>query len=134
MTTDSRPIPDGTVTLVVDYAQGVQKTFQGLPWKEPLGSQGMAVTDALQAAASLGPGLDFQFAESFVDRGGREVGSISSIDGVGACEEGAAWSIFINERPVGTETRRVTPESFTKFGQPSIDPGDVVLLKLATGS
>ena len=121
-----------TVTLVVDYGHGVRKTFSDIPWIGAPGCRDMAVPDSLEAARTLGPGLDVGFEQEFVDRGGRDVGSIHSIDGVAAEEEGSSWAIFINEKPAGAQLRRVVPESVTKFGLPSIDPGDVVLLKLET--
>lgn len=46
-------------------------------------------------------------------------------------EENQKWLIWVNQTFNGTELRRVTPESVTKFGLPSVDPGDVVVLKIS---
>ena len=56
-----------------------KKSFADIPWKRE-----MAVLDLLQAAGSANPGLKFEFVKSFVDRGGRDVGSVVSIDEVKA--------------------------------------------------
>ena len=82
---------NGAVALIIDYSNGVQKSFVGIPWKHD-----MAVFDALQAADSISPGLTFEFAKSAVDRGGRDVGSVVSIDGVGADQPDQKWLIWVN--------------------------------------
>ena len=94
----------------------------------------MAVYDVLQAAAATKPGLTFQFEKTFVDRGGRDVGMIVAIDDIAAEQEDQKWLIWVNQSFIKTELRRVTPESVTQFGLPSVEPGDVIVLKIAEGS
>ena len=67
----------------------------------------MAVLDLLQAAGSANPGLKFEFVESFVDRGGRAVGSVVSIDEVKADNRDQKWLVWVNSKFIGTELRRV---------------------------
>jgi hypothetical protein len=118
----------GAVSLIIDYSNGVQKSFAGIPWKRD-----MAVLDLLQAASSASPGLKFEFVKSFVDRGGREVGSVVSIDEVKADTRDQKWLVWVNSKFIGTELRRVTADSVTKFGEPRIELGDFVVFKLAEG-
>jgi hypothetical protein len=118
----------GAVSLIIDYSNGVQKSFAGIPWKRD-----MAVLDLLQAASSTSPGLKFEFAKSFDDRGDRDVGSVVSIDGVKADNQDQKWLVWVNSKFFGTELRRVTADSVTKFGEPRIELGDFVVFKLAEG-
>ena len=106
----------------------IEKSFAGIPWKRE-----MAVLDLLQAAGSASPGLKFEFVESFVDRGGRAVGSVVSIDEVKADNRDQKWLVWVNSKFIGTELRRVTAESVTKLGEPGIEPGDFIVFKLSAG-
>jgi hypothetical protein len=117
---------NGAVALIVDYSNGVQKSFVGIPWKHD-----MAVFDALEAAGSISPGLTFEFAKSGVDRGGRDIGSILSIDGLGADQPDQKWLVWVNREFFGTELRTVGTHA--KSGLPAVEPGDVIALKLAAG-
>ena len=125
---DTAQASGGAVSLIIDYSNGVQKIFAGIPWKRE-----MAVLDLLKAAGSANPGLKFEFVKSFVDRGGREVGSVVSIDEVKADNRDQKWLVWVNSKFIGTELRRVTADSVTKFGEPGIEPGDFIVLKLSTG-
>ena len=126
--TDTAQASGGAVSLIIDYSNGVQKNFAGIPWKRD-----MAVLDLLQAASSANPGLKFEFVKSFVDRGGRDVGSVVSIDEVKADNRDQKWLVWVNSKFIGTELRRVTAESVTKFGEPGIEPGDFIVFKLSAG-
>lgn len=125
---DTAQAPNGAVSLIIDYSNGVQKSFAGIPWKG-----GMAVPDLLQVAGSTSPGLKFEFAKSFEDRGSRDVGVIVSIDGVKADKKDQKWVVWVNSKFFGTELRRVTPASKMKVGEPRIEPGDFVAFKLVEG-
>ena len=126
--TDTAQVSGGAVSLIIDYSDGVQKSFTGIPWKRD-----MAVLDLLQAAASTSPGLNFEFAKSFDDRGGRDVGSVVSIDGVKADNRDQKWLVWVNSKFIGTELRRVTADSVTRFGEPRIEPGDFIVFKHSAG-
>ena len=119
---------DGAVALIIDYSNGVRKSFNNIPWRPE-----MAVYDGLQAAAATKPGLTFQFEKTFIDRGGREVGMIVAIDDIAAEQEDQKWLIWVNQSFIKTELRRMTPESVTQFGLPSVEPGDVIVLKFSEG-
>jgi hypothetical protein len=119
---------NGAVALTIDYSNGVQKSFTNIPWRPE-----MAVDDVLQAAVGTIPGLTFQFEKTLVDRGGRDVGMIVSVDDVAAEQENQKWLIWVNQTFNGTELRRVTPESVTKFGLPRVEPGDVIVFKFSEG-
>lgn len=112
-----------TVAIHVDFSNGVTKTLANLR----LGRD-TSVTQALDAAAEIPPGLAYEFEADFVDRGGREVGRVKSIDGVGDTE-GQVWSVWVNDRAV-SDLRRVTDLSLTPFGGVRVEDGDVITFKL----
>lgn len=112
-----------TVSIHVDFSNGVTKTLS----KVPTGIH-MSVTQALDAAMSLPPGLTYEFDAEFVDRGGREVGAIKSIDGVVGAED-QVWGVWVNDRAV-SDLRRVTEFSVTPFGGVRVEDGDFITLKL----
>ena len=127
----------GAITLIIDFSNGVKKTFTNLP-NEPLPQplleqHGMSVTDALDQARIRRPGLSYEFEESFDDRGARDVGVITSVDGVEADVPDQRWQVWVNQTPA-SELRRVMPDSVSKFGHPQVKPEDVILLKLVTAS
>jgi hypothetical protein len=112
-----------TVSIHVDFSNGVMKSF----FKIPTGLH-MSVTQALDAAMSVPPGLTYEFDAKFIDRGGREVGAVKSIDGVVGAED-QIWGVWVNDRAV-SDLRRVTDESVTPFGGVSVEDGDVITFKL----
>ncbi len=112
-----------SVTIHIDFSNGVTKTFA----KVPLGLN-KSVTQALDAAADVPPGLAYEFEADFIDRGGREVGRVKSIDGVGGAE-GQVWGVWVNDRAV-SDLRRVTDFSVTPFGGVNVEDGDVIAFKL----
>jgi hypothetical protein len=110
------------VSLLVDYSNGATKSFAQIAL-----TGRMSPTQALDAAASIGPGLVYEFSGG-VDRGGRIVGSIKSVDGIGETDD-HEWGVWVNGRLIGT-LRQVVPESVTRFGDVDLEPGDSILLKL----
>jgi Domain of unknown function (DUF4430) len=83
---DARP----GVRLVVDYGDGVQKSFVALEWKEK-----MTVLDALQAAARHSRGIKFLHA------GTGETVFVSAIDDLANEGRGGRnWRYSINDRSV----------------------------------
>lgn len=121
----------GTVELVVDYGNGARKSFANIPWSTGLDNWEMDVVDALAAARYISPGLTFRFAMRGVDRGGRDMGSVVSIDDMGSDQ---GWSIFVNDENRGSEIRRITPASVSTSGTHPIKPGDVVTFRLEGAS
>jgi len=116
----------GTVALLIDYSNGVQKTFLHLHWRD-----GMAVPDVLETASSISPGLNFERRTTLdSDRGGRSRWVITSIDGVKAMLPDQEWLVWINARFIGNEL--ADSGNPTKEGAPIVKPGDVVTIKMAT--
>ena len=111
------------VSVLVDFSNGATKSFAQVAL-----SGRMSVTQALDAAALIAPGLAYEFDAEFVDRGGRNVGTIKSVDGIGETED-REWGVWLNGRVIGS-LRQVTPESITPFGATDLEPGDSILLKL----
>ena len=120
---------NGAIALIIDYSNGVRKSFNNIPWRSD-----MAVYDVLEVAADTKPGVNFQFEKTGVDRGGRDIGEIAAIDDMAADQENQNWLIWVNQSFFKTELRWVTPESVTQFGIPSVQPGDTIVLKLAEAS
>ena len=112
-----------SVTVHIDFSNGVMKTFAGVD----LGTN-PSVTNALDVAATMPPGLTYEFESAFTDRAGREVGRVRSIDGVGGSQDNV-WGIWVNDRAV-SDLRRVTDDSFTHVGGVHVDFGDIISLKL----
>ena len=112
-----------TVCLLVDFSNGVTKSFAQIPL-----SGRMSVTQVLDAAAEIAPGLTYEFDAEFVDRGGRNVGTLQAVDGVGETDA-LEWGVWLNGRVIGS-LRQVVPESVTPFGAADLAAGDSILLKL----
>lgn len=112
-----------SVTIHVDFSNGVTKTLARVPLE-----LNKSVTQALDAAANLPPGLAYEFEADFIDRGGREVGRVKSIDGVGGAE-GQVWGVWVNDLAV-SDLRRVTDFSVTPFGGVRVEDDDVITFKL----
>ena len=121
---DSQSSPS-IVSLLVDYANGVTKSFRNLP---AVGVEN--VLDLLDEARSAGPGLQVEFDVSFQDRGGRDVMHVVSIDGVAAASEDQQWLLWVNEKHITKGIR--APGQFAKFGEPAVQAGDTVTFKLVT--
>lgn len=99
-----------TVELVIDYGDGAQKRFSGIPWKKS-----MTVLDVLKAAQEHPHGI------SFSDRGSGETAMVTKIDDLANQSGGADakdWIFRINGR-LGDES----------CGIADVRPGDTVLWK-----
>ena len=95
---------NGAVALIIDYSNGVRKSFNNIAWRPE-----MAVYDVLEVAADTKPGVIFKFEKTGVDRGGREVGIIAAIDDIAAEQEKQKWLIWVNQSFFKTELRWVLP-------------------------
>ena len=113
------------VSVLVDFSNGTTKNFAQVAI-----SGSMSVPQVLDTAALIapGPGLSYEFDVEFVDRGGRQVGSIKSVDGIGETED-REWGVWLNGRVIGS-IRQVVPESITRFSKTNVGSGDSILLKL----
>ena len=112
-----------TVCVLVDCSNGATKSFAQVPL-----AGRMSITQALDAASLISPGLAYEFDAEFVDRGGRNVGTIKSVDGVSETED-REWGLWLNGRVIGS-LRHFVPESMTPFGEVDLKAGDSILLKL----
>jgi len=83
------PQPVGeTVSLTIDFGNGVKKEFAALPWQAE-----MTVADLLEAAREFRPGIEF------TQIGSGEVGFLRSLDGL--ANEGAGgrnWLYRVNHQ------------------------------------
>ena len=112
-----------TVCVLVDFSNGASKSFAQIPL-----AGRMSVTQALDTATLIAPGLAYEFDAEFVDRGGRNVGTLKSVDGVNETED-REWGVWLNGKVIGS-LRQVVPESITPFGETDLSAGDSILLKL----
>lgn len=110
------------VSLVVDYSNGVQKTFMGIAWK-----QGMTIAEIVKSAGSTPPGLAI---DSFSDRTGHEI--INAIDGVKADRSNRQWLLWIGERFIGDRLETDTSARLSSGKAVGVNAGDTLLLKLST--
>ncbi len=113
-----------SISLTIDYSNGAVKSFGHIDFHD-----GMTVLDVLRATQSIAPGLDFAFHKTFTDRGGREVGFISSVDGVDTMDSDREWQLWVNVEPV-EELRQPTPLSSAQFDFVTLKDGDSISLKL----
>ncbi|MDA0658504.1 MAG: DUF4430 domain-containing protein [Planctomycetota bacterium] len=96
------------VRLVIDYGDGVQKHFVGLPYFE-----GMTVHDLLLAASQHGRGIRFQ------TRGEESTAFLVEIDGVvNSGSDGLNWVYRVNDK--------VADQGFATY---VLSAGDTVLWK-----
>jgi hypothetical protein len=112
-----------TVSLSIDYSNGVQKHFSSISWKEDL-----TIMGAVEASMKIPPGTTVKFGS---DRAGRVLGLV--IDEMPGTDTPALdWVVSINakrfEHRLGTETSF----GFFPAERPAnlLRPGDHVLLKL----
>lgn len=116
-----------TITLTIDYGNGAQKSFAGIPWQQPDG-----ILEVLKAASSISPGLVYETHGGGFTRGGQQPISIASIDGVAAGQD-KQWLVWVNNQLTGSKFTE--EESHPEFMAPLvINPGDVIAFKLAAGS
>jgi len=134
---ESTTLTEGTeeqrmgVSIVVDYSNGVIKSYSGVALGA--GRADHSVLAVLGAAGSAGPGIDVEvaFASDFTDRGGREVGGITSVDGLPGADSDKGWQLFVNGRRI-TEHREPMPDNPAQDGVPSINDGDHICLMLVS--
>lgn len=112
-----------TVSLTVDYGNGVSKSFTGLPWRK-----GLTLLEALQAAEAVPPGIA-------IAHGSSRNGSVLNLtlDGLPETEGAGEWSVRIDERQgparLGTETSyRFDPGSRAAN---EVQPGQHIVFRLA---
>jgi hypothetical protein len=98
------------VTLTIDYADGVQKTFKSLDWKEK-----QTVFDALQLAAKHPRGITFKH------RGSGETVLVTAIDDVTNKAGGNSWLYEVNGKLADRSC-----------GVYELKPGDAVLWKFGS--
>ena len=96
-----------TVTVVVDYSDGVQKHFTAITWRE-----NMTVLDAMQAAKRHPRGIKFKF------KGKRATALLTKIDDIENEGQGRNWLYRVN--------RKLADRSFGIF---KLKAGDTVLWK-----
>lgn len=96
-----------TISLTVDYGDGVQKVFPRLPWR-----QKMTVLQALQAAKKHRRGITFAY------KGAGETGFLTQIDDLKNEGRGANWIFRVNNQ--------LGDKSFAAF---QLNAGDAVLWK-----
>ncbi len=89
---EKAPASSGAVNLVIDYSNGAQKHFSGIPW-----TYGMRILGAIEAAKSIAPGLTSQ---RLTDRGWMVV--ITAVDNVKGSTDRSAWLAWVNKRFVGS--------------------------------
>jgi hypothetical protein len=98
-----------TVSLTIDYADGVQKTFKALEWKEK-----QTVLDVLQAASKHPRGIKFKH------RGSGETVLVTEIDDVANRREGNSWLYEVNgklaDRSCGVYELKAGDSVLWKFG------------------
>jgi hypothetical protein len=75
-----------SLSLEVDFGNGVRREFAALPWKE-----GMTVGDLLRAAGRVAPGL------TFAHKGQGKMSFLTSIDGIAnGAGDGRFWLYEVN--------------------------------------
>lgn len=107
------PRPEGpTVSLTIDFGNGVERRYAALPWRE-----GMTVLDAMRAAAEFRPGLTFAY------RGEGESAFLTAIDGTAnAGADGGNWVYEINDE-----------KASESMGLATLEPADAVLWRYSRG-
>lgn len=104
---DNPASPDGTVQLVIDYGDGVQKHFTALEWRD-----GMTVLDALEAAQRHPRGIKFAY------RGKAATAFLTRLDDLENEGRDRNWVYRVNGE--------LADRSFATFG---LKAGDTVLWK-----
>lgn len=97
-----------TVTVVIDYNDGVQKHFTRIPWQE-----GLTGLDAMQAAAEHPRGITFKY------KGSGATAFLTQIDDMKNAGGGKNnWLYWVNDKP-----------GEISFGAYELNPADVLLWK-----
>jgi hypothetical protein len=77
-----------TVSLVIDFGNGVRREFTALPWRE-----GMTVGDLMRAARQFRPGI------AFTQQGEGKMALLTSLDGVAnGAADGRFWMYEVDGR------------------------------------
>jgi hypothetical protein len=113
-----------TITLMIDYDNGVQKNYSSIPWNEDL-----TILEAILAGAKLTPETTITFGS---DRSGHVLGL--AVDGVPPNNSPALeWVTWVNgksfEHRLGTDTSFgfIPDERSANL----LQPGDHVLIRLS---
>ena len=101
---------EATVRLTIDYGDGVQKVFAGIPWQE-----GQTVLAALEAAGKHPRGIKVEH------RGTGATAFVTSIDGQKNEGTGRNWLYEVNGKPAnkscGVWTLKAGDQVLWKFGK-----------------
>jgi hypothetical protein len=113
-----------TVSLTIDYSNGVHKLFSNIPWRT-----GLTVLAAIEAAGKISPGAAINFAS---DRSGHAMNLV--IDELPQAEAAKAeWLIWVNAKPFKARLGTQTSFGFHPDEREAnlLHAGDHVLLKLS---
>ena len=102
-----------TVRLVVDYGDGVIKTFTDLPW-----AKGNTVLDVMNAAKDRPHGITFSYTGSGASAFLTRIDDVANDGGAGAKKN---WQLWIN-----------TSYADKSFGVYEVQPLDVVFWRFTT--
>jgi hypothetical protein len=96
------------VQLVIDYGDGVETHFTGLPWRD-----GMTVLDAMTAASKHSHGITFKQRGS---GGGALITQIGDVANEGGGRENKNWLFYVNDK-----------QATASAGKTELGAGDVAL-------
>jgi hypothetical protein len=102
-----------TVRLVVDYGDGVIKTFTGLPW-----AKGSTVLDMMNAAKNRPHGISFSYTGSGASAFLTRIDDVANEGGGGSKKN---WQLWVN-----------TSYADKSFGVYEVQPLDVVFWRFTT--
>ena len=88
---DDKAAPRKTVSLIVDYNDGVEKHFTALPWKK-----GMTVFDVLQLARKHSHGITFEYKD-YGGRLGYMITRIDDLENQGTGGEAKDWIYKVDD-------------------------------------
>lgn len=100
-----------SVALTIDYGDGVEKRFLGVPWED-----GTTVLDVLEFAAKHPRGIKFEY------RGRSATGFLTKIDDLANEGRGRNWLFYLNGK-IGERS----------FAVQELKAGDAVLWKFQKG-
>jgi hypothetical protein len=113
-----------TVSLTIDYSNGVHKHFFNIPWK-----RGLTLLGAIEASAAIPPGAAISFGS---DRSGHAIGLV--IDEMPRKAVAAPeWVFWINAKPFTSRLGTDTSFGFHPDERKDnlLNEGDHVLVKLS---
>ncbi len=111
-----------TVSITVDYSNGVCKSFAAVPWKP-----GLTLLEALDAAGTVAPGLAVEHGSS---RNGSVIGL--TLDGVPGKDQPGEWATWINGRRGPARLGTATSFGFDSASRAAneVQAGEHILVKL----